>query len=113
VIAGLIIGGVVLLAMVCVSWYGWVTLPADARVPVHFGLGSYNNFMPKRIGLLLHPAAGALVYVLVVVAGSSHGTHGRSLPVEVILPLIMCLLLVVQAGAIRVARRRPGSGLLS
>ena len=74
-IVGLAIGGVLWLAMLGTSYHGWLTLPADARVPVHFGAG-YNNFVPKRIG--------------------------------VILPLVMCLLLVVQAGAIRVARRRSG-----
>jgi hypothetical protein len=113
VIAGLIVGGAVWLAMVGASWYGWVTLPAGARVPVHFGPGAYNNFLPKRVGLLLHPAAGALVFVIILVANSAHATHGPRVPAEVILPLLMCLLLVVQAGAIRVARRRSGSGLLS
>jgi hypothetical protein len=34
-IASLVIGGVILLAMIGVSCYGWVTLPADARVPIH------------------------------------------------------------------------------
>jgi hypothetical protein len=47
VIAGIVIGGVLWLAMVGASYYGWVTLPADARVPVHFGFAAYNNFMPK------------------------------------------------------------------
>lgn len=42
----LVIGGVVLLAMICVSCYGAVTLPGDARVPVHFG-GSYNTSCPS------------------------------------------------------------------
>ena len=55
----LAIGGVVLLAMIGVSWYGWVTLPADAQVPIHFG-ASYNDFVDKRLGLVVHPAAGAL-----------------------------------------------------
>lgn len=111
-IAGLVIGGVLWLAMVGVSYYGWLTLPADARVPVHFGVGTYNNFAPKRVGLVLHPAAGALIYVIFLVARSSHAAHGPSLPVEVILPLVLCLLLIVQAGAIRVSRRRSGSGLM-
>jgi hypothetical protein len=112
VIAGLVIGGVLWLAMVGLSCYGWLTLPAGARVPVHFGAG-YNNFVPKGLGLVIHPAIGGLVYVIIVVANASHATHGPSLPVEVILPLVMCLLLVVQAGAIRVARRRSGSDLIS
>jgi len=105
-IAGLVIGGVLLLAMIGLSYYGWITLPAEARVPVHFGLGSYNNFMPKRVGLILHPAVGLLIFVLILVAMSRTGRHGPSAPIDVILPLAMCVLLVVQAGAIRVARTR-------
>lgn len=106
-IVALIIGGVALLGMIGVSWYGWLTLPADARVPIHFGVATYNNFVPKRVGLALHPAAGALVYVLLAVAGYAAAHPGRpSSPVEVILPIIMCLLLFVQVGAIRIARQR-------
>jgi hypothetical protein len=107
-IAGIVIGGVIWLAMVGASCYGWVTLPTDARVPVHFGAAAYNNFMPKRGGLLVHPAAGALVYGIILVSSSAHATHGPALPVVVILPLVMCLLLAVQLGAIRIARRRSG-----
>jgi hypothetical protein len=105
--AALAVGGAVLLAMVCVSWYGWVTLPGDARVPVHFGV-TYNNFVPKRVGLIIHPAAGAVVLVITAVAGKSagHPSHGAPL---VIFPVIMAVLLVVQIGAITVARRRSGS----
>jgi hypothetical protein len=40
--------------MIGVSCYGWVTLPADAQVPIHFGAG-YNNFVSKRLGLIMHP----------------------------------------------------------
>jgi hypothetical protein len=98
------IGGVILLAMIGVSWYGWVTLPADARVPIHFGAG-YNNFVPKRVGLVVHPAAGALV--LVLSALTTHGSHKT--PPVFIFPLVMCLLLAVQVGAIRVARGRSGT----
>ena len=104
-IAVLVIGGAVLLAMTGVSWYGWVTLPAGARVPVHFGVG-YNNFVPKRLGLIVHPAAGALVYVLSAL--ETHAHPGKGPPVF-IFPLVMCVLLAVQIGAIRVARARSGS----
>jgi hypothetical protein len=102
-IAVLVIGGVILLAMIGVSWYGWITLPADARVPVHFGAG-YNNFVPKRLGLIVHPAVGALVYVITGVV-THHSAKG---PPVFILPGVMCLLLIVQVGAIRVARGRSG-----
>ncbi|HLN68643.1 MAG TPA: hypothetical protein VK280_15390 [Streptosporangiaceae bacterium] len=102
-IAVLVIGGAALLAMIGVSWYGWVTLPADARVPVHFGAG-YNNFVPKRLGLIVHPAVGALVYVLSAVVAH----HSAKTAPVFILPGVMCLLLIVQIGAIRVARGRSG-----
>jgi hypothetical protein len=101
--AVLVIGGVIVLAMAGVSLYGWITLPADARVPIHFGTG-YNNFVAKGFGLLVHPAAAALVYVIFVVA-----THpAAKKPPVFVIPIIMCVLLVVQVGAIRVARTRSG-----
>jgi hypothetical protein len=108
-IAVLVGGGVILLAMFGVSGYGWVTLPADARVPVHFGTG-FNNFVPKRVGLILWPAAGVLVYVLTIVA-SHHPTHGSKSAPEFILPIIMLVLLGVQFGAVKVARGRSAMTL--
>jgi hypothetical protein len=103
-IATLVIGGVLLLAMFGVAWYGWVTLPADAQVPIHFGIG-YNNFVSKRFGLIMHPAAGVLVYVI-----SALATHhsSKSSPVFIV-PVIMCVLLAVQIGAIKVARTKSGT----
>ena len=103
-IAVLVIGGVLLLAMFGVSWYGWITLPADARVPIHFGAG-YNNFVSKRLGLVIHPAAGAGVDVI-----SALATHypGKSSPVFIV-PIVMCVLLAVQVGAIKVARAKSGT----
>ena len=109
--AALVISGVILLAMIGVSWYGAVTLPADARVPIHFGI-SYNNFVPKRVGLVLHPALGALVFLIIGLVSHGKpaaGTSSHGAPPPVILPIIMGVLLVVQIGAIRVARRRSGA----
>lgn len=104
----LVFGGVILLAMIGVSWYGWISLPGNARVPIHFGT-TYNSFVRKGLGLVVHPAAGALVYVIFATIGRAGSANGRpALPREVIFPVVMCLLLVVQAGAIRVARRRSG-----
>jgi hypothetical protein len=103
-IAALVIGGVLLLAMIGVAWYGWVTLPADARVPIHFGTG-YNNFVSKRFGLIMHTAAGVLVYVATPLA-----THHSSKSSPVFIgPLVMCVLLAVQVGAIKVARTKSGT----
>jgi heme A synthase len=110
VTAGLVIGAVLLVAMVGISCYGWVTLPSDALVPVHFGPGSYNRFVPKQYGLIMHPAAGALVFAILLVTQHSTSSNGSGKPpVAVILPIVMGVLVVVQAGAIRVARR-PGGG---
>jgi len=103
----LAIGAVILIAMICVSGYGWATLPNDARVPIHFGVG-YNNFVPKRLGLVMHPAAGALVFVLFAITTHGSSAHGGKAGPAIIQPLLMGLLLVVQVGAILVARRRAG-----
>jgi hypothetical protein len=110
VTAALVISGVILLAMIGVSWYGAVTLPADARVPIHFGV-SYNNFVSKRAGLIMHPAAGALIFLIIGLVSHGQPATGTSShgPPPVILPIIMCVLLVVQIGAIRVARRKSGA----
>ena len=108
--AVLVIGGVILLAMVCVSWYGAVTLPSDARVPIHFGV-SYNNFVSKRIGLVIHPAAGVVVFLLSVFVGHGHTANGgssKALP-HVFTVIVLCVLLAVQVGAIRVARRKSAA----
>jgi len=83
----------ILLAMIGVAWYGWVSLPSDARVPIYFGL-SYNKFVSKRIGLAIYPAAGALILLILVFVNG-----------YVVSPIIMCLLLVGQVGALRLARR--------
>jgi len=105
-IASLVIGGVILLAMIGVSCYGWVTLPAGARVPVHFGTG-YNNFVSKGLGLVVHPAAGVLVYVLSAV--TTHNNASKASSAVYIFPVVMCVLLIVQVGAIKVARSRSGT----
>jgi hypothetical protein len=103
--AVLAIGGVLLLVMIGVSCYGWVNLPADARVPIHFGAG-YNNFVSKRLGLIVHPAAGVLVYVIFALATHHHSS--KSTPAFIV-PIIMCVLLAVQIGAIKVARTKSGT----
>ena len=109
-IAAFAIAGVVLLAMIGVSWYGAVTLPSDARVPIHFGV-TYNNFVSKRVGLVMHPLAGAVIFLTLAFVQHGHtanGTPSKTHP-YVILPIILCVLLVVQVGAIRVARRKASA----
>jgi hypothetical protein len=105
---GLALAAAILAAMIVISCYGWVTLPSDARVPIHFGV-TYNNFVPKPIGLILHPAAGAVAFIILIVVAHGHvATHGHGPAPYIILPIIMVVMLVVQIGAIRVARQRFG-----
>lgn len=98
----LAVGAALLAGDICVSWYGWVTLPSDARVPVHFGPAAYNNFMSKRVGLIMHPAVAVVLFGVLVAVGQ--GGAANSGPV--FLPVIMGVLLITQAGAIKVARNR-------
>jgi hypothetical protein len=104
VIVELAVGAALLAANLCVSWYGWVTLPSDARVPIHFGPTAYNNFVSKRTALITQPAVAVVLFLVLVAVSQAHG--GSAL----FLPVIMGVLLVTQAGAIRVARRSGGSG---
>jgi hypothetical protein len=104
VIVELAAGAALLAADLCVAWYGWVTLPADARVPIHFGPAAYNNFVSKRVGLIVHPAGAVVLFVILVAVSQSGAAKGG--PALVFLPIVMAVLLVTLAGAIRVARKR-------
>jgi hypothetical protein len=102
------VGGAEWLLMVLVSGYGALMLPATARIPLHWA-GTYSNFTSKRTGLVVWPAAGAGLLVLLIVASglTPHGKPAGSL-IEVLLPIVMGVLLVAQAGGIVTARRRSG-----
>jgi hypothetical protein len=108
IIASLLISGVLLAAMIGIAVYGAVTLPADARVPIHFGIGTYNNFASKTVGLIIWAAAGALVFGIFA-AISAHAitsNHPGSSSVRlIIMPILLAVLAVAEWGAISVARR--------
>jgi hypothetical protein len=53
----------------------------------------------------MHPAAGVLVYVISAMATR----HSSKSSPAFIVPLIMCVLLAVQVGAIKVARTKSGT----
>jgi hypothetical protein len=105
VIVELAVAAALLAANLCVSWYGWATLPSDARVPIHFGPAAYNNFVSKRTALIMYPAAAVALFLVLVAVNQGNGANGG--PSLAFLPVIMGVLLITQAGAIRVARR-PG-----
>jgi hypothetical protein len=104
--ASIAIGAVLVLVMVGISVYGAVTLPSDARIPLHYGIGSYNNFASKTVGLIMWPVAGAVIYGIFV-AVSEHAikpNHGSRGPGQFILPVVLALIVVFQFGAISLAR---------
>jgi hypothetical protein len=113
-IASLVIGGVVLAAIIAIAAYGWVTLPADARVPVHYGIGSYRNFASKTVGLIMWPVGGAVAFgILTALAAHAikpnHGGPGK-VPL-IIVPVVLVIVAVSEWRAIKVARRNTGNGL--
>jgi hypothetical protein len=101
----LIIGGALLLAMICVSLYGAAALPPGAQLPVHFGPAGFNRWAPKNVGLILHPAIGAVAFVIVVVNVRNHQTHGGLGPASG-LTIALGVILITQIGALAVALNR-------
>jgi hypothetical protein len=101
----LVIDSVLLLAMIGVSLFGASALPPGAKVPIHFGPGAYNNWVPKSVGLLVWPAGGAAVYVALALHARGHQAGGGSgLPVGLTIALVV--ILVTQVGALKVATGR-------
>lgn len=105
----LIIGGALLLAMICVSLYGAAALPPGAQLPVHFGPGGYNRWVPKSTGLVLWPALGVVAYVIIVVNVHNHSTHGGLGPAAG-LSIALGVMLITQVGALTVALTRNRRG---
>jgi hypothetical protein len=97
------IGGVLVLAMIGISTWGWRALPPDVRIPVHSGIGGYNNFRSKTTGLITWPVGGAVIY------GINWGIAGRGGTAVDILPILLAVVVGAQVGAIRVALRPPRS----
>ena len=108
-LTALIIGGALLLAMICVSLYGAAALPPGAQMPVHFGPGGYNRWVPRNTALILHPAIGAVMYAIIVASVRDHQTHGRLGPAAG-LSIALGVVLIAQIGALAVALTRSRRG---
>jgi hypothetical protein len=63
-IAALAVGGVLMLAMIAASARGAVRLAPDARIGVHCGSVEHCFFVSKRAGLIIWPAMGAVLFVV-------------------------------------------------
>lgn len=105
--ATLIIDGVLLLVMIAVSLYGASALPPGARVPIHFGPASYNNWVPKNVGLTLWPAAGTVIYAILVITARDQRVNGGPGP-PAGLTVALAVMLVTQVGALWAALSRSG-----
>ncbi len=94
-----------LLLMFLVAAWGFLTLPPQARVPVHFGIGGANAWWGRTAGLLLYPGVGVLIslFELMVAAPSRTGAGVVALPMG----LILVLILTFQVMALNRARRGP------
>ena len=102
---GLTVGGLLVLAMIAVSVRGWLTLPSDARVPIHHGLRGYGTYLSKTAGLVSWPAAGIVIYGLYIgVFAEALATHYRGTGVLFLFqPAVLIVLIIMQIGALRSA----------
>ena len=105
--ATLIIDGVLLFVMIGVSLYGASALPPGARVPIHFGPASYNHWVPKNVGLTLWPAAGTVIYAILVITARGQRVNGGPGP-PAGLTVALAVMLVTQVGALWAALSRSG-----
>ena len=105
-VASLTVGGILLLAMIVASGRAAVALPTEARIPVHFGSVEHCYLAPKRAGLVIWPAVGAVLF------GAVAGITGSGLAADwvpgvrhVLTPAVMIVALAFQIGALALARR--------
>ena len=103
-IDAVVVGALVLLAMVGISVYGWVTLPSDARIPVHRGPGGWGNWQQKARALITYPVGGAVVFGVVLTATS----RAKSSALELIAPLALLVIFFTQYFAVMAAIRNAG-----
>jgi hypothetical protein len=107
VISGLLVG-----AKIGISCYGAVTPPSDARVPLHYGFGSYNNVASKTVGLIMWPVGGAVIFGLLT-AVSVHlikpNHPGSGAAPLIIMPVVLAIAAFSQWGAISLARNNAAS----
>jgi 2-succinyl-5-enolpyruvyl-6-hydroxy-3-cyclohexene-1-carboxylate synthase len=105
-IASLAIGGVLLAVMVVAAGYAAVRLPRDARVPLHAGSPEYSVWLPKRAGLSVWLAAGAVAFAgLAWLCLSRVAANWVTSMRVTLLPAVMGVALAAEVAAIISARR--------
>ena len=108
--ASLAVGGVLMLAMIAASARGAVRIAADARIGVHCGSVAHCFFVSKRAGLIIWPAMGAVLFVVLggiikssLAAGWVPGVR------DVLVPAVLLVVFGFQVGALVLAGRGPGA----
>jgi hypothetical protein len=100
-----VIDALLVVAMVCLSGWGALRLPADARVPVHFGRWSPHTAVPKTPGLVLWVAIGLVTWLAAGVLGHP-GT--AEVAERLGLTLALATILMTQGVAVGLAVARSG-----
>ena len=110
VTAALAVSGIFTLAMIVAAVWAAIVLPAGARIPLHIGSVERCYLVPKRTGLVIWPAAGA------VMAGVLGGVAASGLAADwvpgvryVLAPAATGVLLAFEVGALLLARGRETS----
>src|ERR1700734_1311332 len=109
---GLVVGGLLVLAMIAVSVRGCLVLPSHPRVPIRHGFRGYGNYLSKTAGLVTWPAAGIVIYGLYsAVFAEALSTHSGNRGMFLLpLPLVLVVLTAAQIAAIRAAGRTSRRG---
>ena len=106
-IAALVIGGVLLLAMVAAAGYAIRTLPSGARVPLHAGTPEYSVWLSKRAGLAAWLGIGVAAFAVFAALTVSGIASNWSPSMRAVLPpSVMSVALAAEAAAIISAQRR-------
>jgi hypothetical protein len=109
VMASLVVGGVFLLAMIVASVRAAVVLPAGARIPLHVGSVEHCYLAPKRAGLVVWPAVGAVAFGVLGGIAASRLAVGWVPGVRyVVVPAALCVVFGFQVGALVLARETTG-----
>jgi hypothetical protein len=86
--------------VVVVTLAGIVLIPADAILPVHFGLdGAVNGTMPKLLALAQMPIATALIWLLfyaIARRGTANARPSTAVVLHYGLPALTAIFAVVQ-----------------
>ena len=95
-----VVDAVLVVAMVCLSGFGALRLPPEARIPVHFGPWSEQTSVPKAPGLVMWVAVGVVTYLA---GGVLTRPHTTDVTARLGLTLALGTILVTQAVAVGLA----------